>query len=573
MRSRRTGLGIRPAAFGLAVLAAVAAVGQPAAADRDDDRGRGKGRGWCREDDGRDGRDGRDVELVVLGTYASGIFAEGGAEIVKYDERTERIFAVNAKDASVDVLDASDPADPVKVGSIDVAATLAADPSFSGSVAGANSVAVHRGLVAVAVEADPKTDPGWAAFYRADDLTLQGWVPAGALPDMITFTPNGRMVLVANEGEPNSYGAADSVDPEGSVTLVEFECGFRRMTATTADFRAFNGQEDALRAKGVRIFGPGASAAQDFEPEFIAVSHDGRTAWVTLQENNAVAVLDLRRKEFTRILPLGFKDHAVAGHGLDGSDRDGPGNSGKIAIANWPVRGAYMPDGIAAFRAKGRDYFVTANEGDSREDWFAEEERVKDLDLDPAAFPDAADLKNDDFIGRLTVTTTLGDADGDGKFEGLYAFGARSFSIWDGDGNRVFDSGDEFERIVAAAFPGNFNSDHEDANFDNRSDNKGPEPEGVAVGEIQGRTYAFVGLERVGGIMVYEITDPSKARFVQYFNNRDFAGDPEAGTAGDLGPEGIDFVPASDSPVGRPLLIVGNEVSGTTTVYEIRTVR
>jgi hypothetical protein len=197
---------------------------------------------------------------------------------------------------------------------------------------------------------------------------------------------------------------------------------------------------------------------------------------------------------------------------------------------------------------------------------------VRDLALDATAFPNAADLKNDDFIGRLTVTTRLGDTDGDGDFDALYAFGGRSFSIRDADGGLVFDSGDELERIVAAANPTFFNSDHEANNFDNRSDNKGPEPEGVAIGEIRDRVFAFVGLERQGGIVVYDVTDPKAPAFVQYLNRRDFAGSPAAGTAGDLGPEGIDFVPERDSPTGRPMLAVGNEVSGTTTLYDIRIV-
>jgi DNA-binding beta-propeller fold protein YncE len=512
----------------------------------------------------------RSVELEVLGTYASGIFAEGGAEIVRYDRHTHRVFAVNAKEASVDVLDVSEPSAPAKVAAIDVAGTLAGDPDFDGIVAGANGIAVHGGVLAVAVEADPKTDPGWAAFYRTDTLALIGWVPAGALPDMITFTPNGKMVLVANEGEANHYGQPDSVDPEGSVTVVEIHGNFRRLTATTVRFTDFDDDGDALRAAGVHLFGPGATVSQDLEPEYIAASHDGHEAFVTLQENSAIAVLDLKRLRFTRILPLGWKDHSVAGSGFDGSDRDGPGNSGSLEIKTWPVRGMYMPDGIASFRARGRTYLVTANEGDSRDDWLPEEARLKDLDLDPDAFPDADDLQDDDAIGRLTVTTTRGDVDDDGDFDEVYAYGARSFTIWDEDGRLVWDSGDALERITAEAYPANFNSDHESANFDNRSDNKGPEPEGIAVGEVKGRTYVFLGLERIGGIVVYDVTDPRAPEFVQYLNHRDFSGDPEDGTAGDLGPEGIEFVPAAHSPTGDPLLVVGNEVSGTTTLYAIR---
>jgi hypothetical protein len=176
------------------------------------------------------------------------------------------------------------------------------------------------------------------------------------------------------------------------------------------------------------------------------------------------------------------------------------------------------------------------------------------------------DLRSNEIgIGRLTITVATDD-----PCDGVaHAFGARSFSIWTADGRQVFDSGAEFERKVAELFPEYFNSDHAEANFDNRSDNKGPEPEGVVLGKIAGRTYAFIGLERVGGIMVYDVTDPANATFVQYLNNRDFEADPETPEAGDLGPEGLAFIEGKDSPTGRPMLAVGNEVSGTTTLFDI----
>ncbi|BBO78383.1 hypothetical protein DSCW_58000 [Desulfosarcina widdelii] len=217
---------------------------------------------------------------------------------------------------------------------------------------------------------------------------------------------------------------------------------------------------------------------------------------------------------------------------------------------------------------------MTANEGDARDyDTFAEEERVKNLDLDPDMFPDAETLQENEVLGRLTVTTAQGDLDGDGDYDERYSFGARSFSIFTPTkkGLRlVFDSGDQLEQLTAAALPFNFNSTNdENDSFDNRSDDKGPEPEGLTLGEIDGRTYLFLGLERVGGIMVYDITDPRDPEFVQYINNRDFSGDAEAGTAGDLAPEGLTFIPARKSPTGDNLLAVTNEVSGTTTVYKI----
>ena len=491
--------------------------------------------------------------LVPLGTYETGIFDESAAEIVVHDPVTQRLFVVNASVPAVDVLDVSDPSNPIKLFEL--------DPSAFG--AGANSVAISNGIVAVAIENEVKTDPGSVVFFDIDGNFLNA-VTVGALPDMLTFTPDGTKVLVANEGEPNDDY---TIDPEGSISIIDLSGGVANLTqanVTTADFTAFNHQREALIASGVRIFGPNATVAQDVEPEYIAVTRDSSTAYVALQENNALAVVDIASGTVTDILPLGFQDHSVVP--LDASDRDGG-----INITTYPnLFGMYMPDAISLYEVGGETFIVTANEGDARDyGGFSEEVRVKDLMLDPIAFPNAAELQADEALGRLTVTTTLGDADGDGLYEELYAFGGRSFSIFDTQGNLVYDSGADFEQITAALFPGDFNANN-DANgtFDNRSDNKGPEPEGVAIGEIDGRTYAFIGLERIGGIMTYDITNPTEAFFVDYVNNRNFAGDAEAGTAGDLGAEGLVFIAAADSPSGNPLVVVGNEVSGTTTVFD-----
>lgn len=501
------------------------------------------------------------VELNVLGSYQSGVFDEGAAEIVSYDPFTRRAFVVNANDATVDVLDVRNPAQPTKIDSIDV--TNVVD-----SLGAANSVDTSRGILAVAVERDPKQANGIVAFYSTYSLALLGYVEVGALPDMVKFTPNGKRVLVANEGEPDD----DYVnDPEGSISIIDLRRGIRRARVRTADFRDFNDKIDALRASGVRIFGPNATVAQDVEPEFITTDSRGRFAYVALQENNALAVVDIRRAKVVDILPLGFKDHSLPGNELDASNRDDA-----INIRSWPLQGMYQPDSIDSYTYRGRTYIVTANEGDSRDyDGFSEEVRVKDLSdvglaLDPNVFPDP-DLTEDENLGRINTTSTLGDADGDGLLEEIYSYGARSFSIWDAKGNLVWDSGNELESITANLLPDNFNSTNdENDSFDARSDDKGPEPEGVVVGRHFGRTYAFIGLERVGGIMVYDITRPTAPFFVTYTNNRDFSvADPEDPAIGDLGPEGLEFVPWYKSPNWRPLLLVGNEVSGTTTVYQL----
>lgn len=493
-----------------------------------------------------------DIVLNPLGTYASGLFADSGAEIVAHDPATQRVFVVNAGDGFIDVVDINNPANPSLAFRIDI----------SPYGANANSVAVHKGIVVAAVEANVKQDPGKAIFFDTDGNFLNQ-VTVGALPDMVTFSPNGKWVLVANEGEPND---AYTNDPEGSVSIINLHRGVASLTQAkvrTADFKRFN---NATLDSSIRVFGPNASVAQDLEPEYITVSHNSKKAWVTLQENNAIGVIDIRSAKVTDLIGLGFKNHSMPGNEFDASNEDDA-----INITHWPTQGMYQPDAIASYRVRGKTYLLTANEGDSRDySGFSEEERVADITLDPTAFPNAAVLQQEANLGRLKITNTLGDDDNDGDFDRLFSYGARSFTIWTSDGQQVFDSGSNFETITAAILPEDFNSDDEEnGSFDARSDDKGPEPEGVVIGKVHGRQYAFIGLERVGGIAVYDVTAPAQAEFVEYINTRDFAGDPAAGTAGDLSPEGLAFIKKSDSPTGKPLLVVGYEVSGTTTIYEI----
>ena len=518
------------------------------------------------------------VELSVLGQYQSGIFDASAAEIVTYHPESRRAFVINAASGEVDILDLSDPANPAFLSSIDVS-DLGAD---------ANSVALKDGTVAVAVQALEKTDNGFVAFYTTDGTRLSS-VQVGALPDALTFSPDGRYVLVANEGEPNDDY---DIDPEGSVSIIDLSGGADTLTqanVSTADFAGFNGQEDALRAAGVRIFGPGANAAQDFEPEWVEISADSSKAYVSLQENNAIAIVDIATATVTDVFPLGFKDWSAggewSGNGFDASNRDGG-----INIRHWPVHGVYQPDTIRVYETGGETYIITANEGDARDyDTWTEEFRIKDLQLDPTAFPDAATLQLDENLGRLRVTSTLGvsngcdpsdlntDVEADCVYDTLYAYGARSMSIFrvtDTGLAKVFDTRSQMEQTTAAGFPNDFNSTNdENDSFDSRSDDKGPEPEGITIGRVDGRTYAFLGLERIGGVMVYDVTDPTDTTFVQYINNRDFglANDPTVLTQTDLGAEGLHVISAAESPdpAGRPLLLVGNEVSGTTTVFAI----
>jgi hypothetical protein len=927
----------------------------------------------------RDPHDDGAITLEPISTFDAG--GPGSAEIVAYDAQSRRLFVVNALTSTVDILDVRHAKAPKKLTTIDTSA-----------LGSPNSVAVHDGVVAIAIQSEPKTDPGHVAFYNVNGQRIAS-VRAGALPDMITFTRDGDYVLVANEGEPSGYGAGH-VDPEGSVSIIRVPKNLSQLKklrdsdVRSVSFAQFNGQEASLRAKGIRIYGPGATAAQDFEPEYIAVSADSTRAYVTLQENNAIAEIDIERAKVKSLRALGFKDwneqpqatatyewserdrpligttlggqkirlggfsglayegttgdgklkfithtdrgpngeptginrpfvlpefnprvvrftldpengefeitgqislrradgrlltgvsntalsadanqpyndevpvdlknrvlpldplggdfegivvdsdgsfwmcdeyrpaiyhfskngrlierliprgtHQAAGlatppegvagkygtevlpaviaqrrqnrgmeaiaiqdgriyafvqspirnpaslgnnalnamqnvrivefdpatratrqflyimdnppsvdgtndtradkigdavaipgggflvierdddavpedpipiitkkvyaaslagatdisalgavdqmtlaeleaagvkpvskklhvdlaqagyagvekveglalldsgqlallndndfgvaqididnttgrfkvrpgyipeevglgivnvPGLDASDRDS-----SISIKPWPVFGMYEPDAIASFKSGRREYLITANEGDAR-DWpgLAEEARASSLTLDPTVFPDATVLKNNANLGRLNVTNTLGDVDGDGDYDALYTLGGRSFSIWSTDGALVFDSGSDFERVIAARNPEFFNASNDDRAFDSRSDNKGPEPEAVTIGEIGKRSYAFIGLERQGGVVVYDVTNPVSPVFVDYVNNRDFSVDPAtAEAAKDLGPEGIIFIDAKDSPTRDPMVVVANEVSGTVTLYAVK---
>ncbi|MFC4820933.1 choice-of-anchor I domain-containing protein [Dokdonella ginsengisoli] len=906
------------------------------------------------------------VELVRRGTYPSGIVA--GAEIVAYDAPTRRLFVTNGALDKIDVLDVADVDAPQLLFQIDIA-------PYGGSL---TSVAVKNGVLAAAIPNADGTQPGVIALFDADGMHL-GTFTAGVLPDHVSFSPDGRYVLSANEGEP-----VGDVDPPGSVTVVDLAGGAGAAVATTIGFDAFDGREEELRARGVRLF-PGRAAGVDLEPEYIATAPGSDVAFVSLQEANAFAVIDLASLSVEDIVAAGLKDHSrglprvdtytfpqlptlgttpagqtirlggfsglwfegtdasgalkfitvpdrgpngepsnvdgdaalerpfvlpdyqprivrfsldpasgaitlgaqlplfrqdgttpmtglpnigngvdeepvdlfgkplpldplgadieglvvaadgsywmvdeyrpaiyhfssagvlvdrfvpqgtgalggqPAGHygqetlpaeystrrpnrgfegmaydtdagvlyafiqtplanpdtaasnaskvirmlgidpasgatvaeyvylidktdfreqntdkigdaaylgngrfalverddstersgkkmlfeftlkgatnlraagapaplagltleqhtpdqlaaagiravskrkvanlpslgyfagdkleglaalpdgrlalindndfgiapqplpsppdgsvpmdaeptpiqlglvsfdqpsGLDASDRDGPSGDPAIDIRNWPVFGMHMPDSIAAFSAGGATFYASAGEGDDR----GEVARISSLELDPGVFPDAAALQTDAQIGRLNASTIDGDLDGDGKYDRLQILGSRSMAVWDRWGNLVYDSGDLIEQVTAARLPTAFNSDNEaNDSFDTRSDNKGPEPEALAVGTTaSGRTYAFVGLERVGGIVAFDVTDPYAVSYAGYVNPRDFGVeldlDVDPATAGDLGPEGIVFIPAADSPTGEAMIAVANEISGTTTLYTV----
>jgi len=466
-----------------------------------------------------------------------------GAEISAFDALSKRLFVTS--NAGLQVVDLVNPAAPVLITTVNFT-------SLGFATTDVTSVAVRNGVVAVALPDADKSLPGKVVFLNAADHSVLGSVDVGALPDMLTFTPDGTKVLVANEGEYLVNGTSGGA---GSVSVIDISGGVASATVQTAGFTAFDGQEAALRAAGVRIFA-GQTVSQDVEPEYIAVSPDGTKAMVTLQEANAVAILDIASATFTDIVPLGQK--SFNGLQMDTSDRDGAGNTALINLqSDQPVFGLYMPDAIDSYQSNGQTYYVIANEGDDRDDFLTPDETIRvgsaAYDLDNTLFPNEAALKTNAELGRLTVSNAAGlrgDTDNDGDIDQILVYGARSFSILDSAGNKVFDSADIIERIVSTQLTA--------AVFDDRSDNKGPEPESIEIAKIGSKTYAFVGLERAHMTLAFDVTDP---------NNVTYTG--AAQRAGDLNPEGGLYISAADSPTGKALYVTSNEVSNNVSVFEV----
>lgn len=518
------------------------------------------------------------TQMRVAGTCRTGPVDASACEIAAWHPATSRLLVTSAAAGLV----------PVSVGK-DASLT----PSDVHAMRGISSVAVHGDIVAICGSGADASSVGEVVILDPSMRELAR-VPVGYGPDMLTFTPDGRTLVVANEAEPSEDGL---VDHPGTLSIIDLSNGVSQTSIRHVTFESFEPQADALRTRGLHAPMPGRSLVQQLEPEYITVSPDGRWAFVSMQEANAIAIVDIVNARCIALEPLGMKDFGADGVGLDPSDKDGG-----PAIARWPIHGLYQPDTLACF-VHGNELFVaSANEGEPRDHPFwSEVRRVSELEhrdgggapaLDPTAFPaevpdgagpeqplrTPARLIAADGAGRLQVSSAAGDADGDGDYDRLIAFGGRSASLWrvrrDDAGTPqglelAWDSGSAIERTILERMPKAFNADHDKGNSaDARSDVRGPEPEGLAVADVGGRRILFVGLERPGGVIAWDITDPRAPTLATYANRRAPQAD-RLDAAGDLGPEGLLLIPATASPTGKPLLLVCNEVSGTLTVLEI----
>ncbi|MGN1104951.1 MAG: choice-of-anchor I family protein [Candidatus Coproplasma sp.] len=495
-----------------------------------------------------------DLTLNKVAQFNTGFSsADGGvAEIVKYNKDNGKVYLVNGKMQTLDIISLgvyAENADELQTDfneatdRIDFSKMVAehsADFEAGFAVGDITSVAVNNELkvVAVALQGAEYYSNGAVVLIDYDGNYVKAYA-CGVQPDMITFA--GNLVLTANEGEPRMGYADGTADPKGSVTIIDLSAGVQSGEVTNATFDGFDSQREALVNAGVLIK-KGANPSADFEPEYITVS--GNYAYVSLQEANAIATLDLQTRQFIKVDALGFKDHSKEENALDLLD------DGKIEITTQNVYGVYMPDGIDAFELDGVTYIATANEGDARE-W--------------------GDYSG---ITKMTIGSTKVEILDNNEWDGLdadkaYVLGGRSFSVFRADDmSLVYDSGDAIERAVAnSEYADYFNCSNDKTTLDGRSKKKGPEPETVLVRYIDGRPYAFVGLERVSGVMTFDLTNIKygEATFKDYTSTRDYT----QAMAGDVAPEGMDYIEASEKTGGKNVLVVANENSGTVAFYAV----
>ena len=526
------------------------------------------------------------LNLTQIARYSAGQYnVDGGVmEIVAYNQATEWAYAINGQSGKLAAiplagLTAGAHVEALTGTEIDVKALVEAeDSTFQYGDMTSVAISPDSTTLAAALQAQGSNDAGRVALFTCEEdgsLTLEALVETGAQPDMVTFAGDG-VVLTADEGEPREGYGEDIADPKGSVTVVDVEA----QESTVVDFSAFDSQRDQLAEDGI-VLKKGSAPSVDLEPEYIAVS--GGKAYVTLQENNAIAVLDIESQAFEGVYSAGFEDHSTTAIDLDKKDDAYDPQTYESLL------GIRMPDGIAAFTVEGTTYLVTANEGDARE-WGDEDQGTFYLSEDERDFGEegvtsptgAITAENSGLEGKVVFFKTE-------DFDGLdpekdYVFGGRSFTVFQATENgleEVFTSGDDFEALTAQYVPEYFNASNDNAVLDDRSGKKGPEAESVTVGTVDGKTYAFVALERTGGVMVYDVTDPEAITFVNYVNTRDFGTTVEGSeeyedgeldkwvTGGDVAPEGLLFLDAASSPNGEPLLLAACEVSGTVAVYQL----
>ncbi len=537
--------------------------------------------------------------LTVLSLFAGGLFSaansasedfsiselsrivsgdgEGGAEIPAYHAGSKRLFATNGARNTIDVYDIKDPTKPVRVNRVELK-PYGTDVT---SVAAGKDVivaAVHRAET-FSASGVPTTPTGVLVVMDANGNVLSSPDLKGVLPDSVTFTPSGEIALVAIEGQPvcakddvstTANEATDyskAVDPEGGVSIVDLATP-KDPKVSFVSFSKFGVAE--MRAKGLALSKVVNSVSKDFEPEYIVALNDDK-AYVTIQEANGLGVLDVASKDWIEIRKA--QETKLSNVAMDTSDRD----SGKGPRNYQNVVGAGQPDAIAGFKIGSGDYLITANEGDAREySCLNDDLRGSSLKVDGRRFPEWKTLSSSAELGRSKVNPNAGDKDGDGDIDTIHLRGSRSMTIFR-NGVPIWDSGELLEKIqIEALGVANINgshslsSDKSTVNFvgQDRSDDKGSEPEGVAAGKVGDSRIAILGLERMSALVVFDVTTPRSPQFVKWMQMLPITATPAA-QATAWSPEGVIFIPAEKSPNGKALFITSYELSGSLTIHQI----
>jgi hypothetical protein len=516
------------------------------------------------------------VKVTEISSITSGD-GEGSAEIATFHAASKRVFATNGVKNTIDIFDISDVSNPKKVGSV----ALSPYGNDVTSVAAGKDVVVAVVNVADKFSATggPTTTNGKIVVFDTNGKVLSSPDVLGVLPDSVSFAPNGTTALVAIEAQPvcakddpataakedTDYTKAS--DPVGGVTVVDLS----NPSAPVLRFAGFDQfTVSEMRAKGIAVSSVVNNVSKDFEPEFVSAV-DNNYAYVTIQEANAIGKLNIQSATFESITRA-FESR-VATVARDTSDRDssaGPRNYRNVV-------GASQPDAIAGFKLGSGHYFVTANEGDAREYTCLNDDlRASALKVDTKRFPDWKTLSGNAALGRAKVNPTIGDKDGDGDIDTIHLRGSNSMTMYR-NGIAIWDSADLLDQIQTQAFGvANINGSHSlsadkaTMNYvgQDRSDDKGAEPEGVAVGMVGDRRIAVLGLERMSALAVFDITQPGSPVFLEWLQMLPTKATP-AKDVKHWSPEGIVFVPANKSPSGKALIITSYELSGSLSIHQM----
>lgn len=491
------------------------------------------------------------LPFAKVHTYQAGSYNSGATKYISFDHTVQQLYSINQGALGFDIIDYSDVFKPNVKQTVDVS-------SFMNHI---RSIETSGGDVFVAGDGSSPQLPGKLLIYNSNGV-YRKQLSLGVTPDRMKFSPDDITLIIANEGIPDS---AYSTDPPGTINVINTSAGVNFITQADVKTVDFTLLDTVAYDSLIHVYdNAGQSPSQDLEPEAIAITSNGQKAIIAIQENNALAVIDIQTASLDEVLGMGYRDYNL--EGLDASDL-----SKNINIdTHQRLYGIHQPSDIEAFNHMGAEYVLTANQGAPREyAGYDETVRVKNQPVDPSKFSNLSSLLEDTILGRLRVTSAFGDHNGDFLHDSLLAFGSRSISIWDSTGTEVWNSGDYIPQVIALLHAANFSSSAVDnSSYKTRSDDMGIEPSTIAVGEIDGKRYAFVGLYQMGGIFIYDITDPLNPVFELYELNRDFSFPASDPMAGDLGPTDLEFVPATKTNLGIALLFVANEVSGSISVYQ-----